>query len=372
MFPKLTLKNARPRGQNVLIRVDYNVPLKDGKVASDLRIRASLPTIEYLRKKGTRRIILISHLGRPEGKKVPELSLKPVAERLKELLPDAKVGFIADVSGPDVEEAVEKTPVGGILLLENLRFYPGEEANSAEFAREIAETTHADLFVQDGFAVVHRAHASTDAITREVPSVAGLLLEKEITELSRVSENPAHPFVMVLGGAKVDDKEPLIAKLAPLADKILVGGKIAADGYGTSTENASTTPATPALASKIIVAKNFATDSEGAKLDISAEDAESFAEVLKSAKTILWNGTLGKVEDKEFAKSSEKIAKVISDQTKSGTTTVVCGGDTTGFIENLQETDPSLAFTLVSTGGGAALEFLSGEPLPGLNSLDDR
>lgn len=358
MFPKLTLKDARPRGQNVLVRVDYNVPLKDGKVASDLRIRASLPTIEHLRKKGARRIILISHLGRPEGKKVPELSLKPVAERLKEFLPDAKVGFIADVSGPDVEEAVEKTPVGGILLLENLRFYPGEEANSAEFAREIAETTHADLFVQDGFAVVHRAHASTDAITREVPSVAGLLLEKEITELSRVSENPAHPFVMVLGGAKVDDKEPLIAKLAPLADKILVGGKIAADGYGESE--------------KIIVAKNFATDSEGAKLDISAEDAESFAEVLKSAKTILWNGTLGKVEDKEFAKSSEKIAKVISDQTKSGATTVVCGGDTTGFIENLQETDSSLAFTLVSTGGGAALEFLSGEPLPGLNSLDDR
>ena len=358
MFLKLTLKDARPRGQNVLVRVDYNVPLKDGKVTSDLRIRASFPTIEYLKKKGARRIILISHLGRPEGKKNPELSLRPVADRLKELLPDAKVNFIGDVSGPDVEEAVEKTPVGGILLLENLRFYPGEEANSSEFAREITETTHADLFVQDGFAVVHRAHASTDAITREVPSVAGFLLEKEITELSKISERPSHPFVMMLGGAKVDDKEPLIAKFAPLADQILVGGKIAADGYPSSD--------------KVLVASDFATNSEGLKLDISSSEADKFIEVLKTAKTVLWNGTLGKVEEPEFAKSSEKVALALSEITKAGATTVVCGGDTTGFIENLQETHPDLAYSLVSTGGGAALEFLSGESLPGLDSLDDR
>lgn len=379
MFSKLTLKDAHPRGQNVLVRVDYNVPLRPAEgspesssleVASDLRIRASLSTIEYLRKKGARRIILISHLGRPEGKKVPEMSLKPVADRLKALLPDVKVNFIDDVSGPDVEEAVDKTSVGGVLLLENLRFYPGEEANSTEFAREIAETTHADLFVQDGFAVVHRAHASTDAITREVPSVAGLLLEKEITGLSKLSENPAHPFVILLGGAKVDDKEPLIAKLAPLADKILVGGKIAADGYGTESDaSGATIPAN--LSSKIIVASDFKTDAEGAKLDISESEADKFIEVLKSAKTILWNGTLGKVEDKEFAKSSEKIAQALSEATKNGATTVICGGDTTGFIENLQATQPDLEFSLVSTGGGAALEFLSGESLPGLESLDD-
>ena len=151
MFTKLTVKDVKVRNQNVLVRVDYNVPLKDGEITDDLRIKASLPTIEYLIKKGARRVILISHLGRPEGKRVKELSLRPVAERLKELLPDNKVNFIDDVSGPDVEEAVEKTPVGGVLLLENLRFFPGEEKNSSEFAREIAECTKADLFVQDGF-----------------------------------------------------------------------------------------------------------------------------------------------------------------------------------------------------------------------------
>lgn len=361
MFTKLTIKDVRLRGQNILVRVDYNVPLKDGKIESDLRIRASLPTIEFLKKKGARRIILCSHLGRPEGKKVPELSLKPVAERLKELLPDYKINFIDDVSGPDVEEAVEKTSVGGILLLENLRFYPGEESNSAEFAREIAESTHADLFVQDGFAVVHRAHASTDAITKEVPSIAGLLLEKEVTSLSKLLDDPKHPFWLILGGAKVDDKQPLIDALSQKFDEAFIGGKIAADGY------------TPENSEKPIhVAKTFATDPEGNKLDISEAEADKLIESLKFAKTILWNGTLGKVEDPEFAKSSAKIAKALSDLTKTGATTVICGGDTTGFVENLQKTDPSLEYTLVSTGGGAALELLSGLPLPGLESLDDR
>ena len=229
MFTKQTVKDVKVRNQNVLVRVDYNVPMENGKITDDLRIRASLPTLEQLIKKGARRIILISHLGRPEGKKVPELSLKPVAERLAELLTDQKVGFVDDVSGPDVEEAVKKTPVGGILVLENLRFFPGEEKNSSEFAREIAETTGADLFVQDGFAVIHRAHASTDAITKELPSVAGFLVEKEVTELDKLLTSPAHPFVIIIGGAKVDDKQPLIDKLSPLADAIFVGGKIAAD-----------------------------------------------------------------------------------------------------------------------------------------------
>lgn len=362
MFSKLTVRDARPRGQNVLVRVDYNVPLKDGVITDDLRIRASLPTIEYLKKKGARRIILCSHLGRPEGKKVPELSLRPIAERLKALLgEDAKVNFVGDVSGPDVDEAVEKTPVGGILLLENLRFFPGEEANSAEFAREIAESTHADLFVQDGFAVIHRAHASTDAITKEIPSVAGLLLEKEVSELTKVAENPAHPFVMILGGAKVDDKQPLIEKIVPKAEKVLVGGKIAADGYAAPAD----------LTDKVIVAGDFATDGEGAKLDIAEAEVDKFIEIIKTAKTILWNGTLGKVEDPEFAKSSEKIAFALAESTKNGATTVICGGDTTGFIENLQAKNPDLQYSLVSTGGGASLELLSGLSLPGLENLDE-
>ena len=358
MFSKMTLKDVKVRGQNVLVRVDYNVPMEGGKITDDLRIRASLPTIEYLVKKGARRVILISHLGRPEGQKVPELSLKPVAERLAELLPGQKVGFIGDVAGPDVEEAVEKTPVGGILLLENLRFYPGEEKNSADFAREIAECTHASLFVQDGFAVIHRAHASTDAITHEVPSVAGFLVEKEVTELTRVTEHPAHPFFVVIGGSKVEDKQPLIDKLVGVADRVFVGGKIAADGY--SSDNP-----------KITVATDFATDSEGNKLDLSESAATEIAtEITNEAKTVLWNGALGKVEDEEFAKGSRILAEAIG--RKAGLTSVICGGDTSGFVENLLKEEPDLHFTLISTGGGASLELLSGLDLPGLDALDDK
>ncbi len=360
MFSKLTIKDARPRGQNVLVRVDYNVPLKDGQITDDLRIRASLPTIEYLKKKGARRIILCSHLGRPEGKKVPELSLRPVAERLKELLPDYKINFIDDVSGPDVEEAVEKTSVGGILLLENLRFFPGEEANSAEFAREIAESTHADLFVQDGFAVVHRAHASTDAITKEIPSVAGFLLEKEVTTLSGLLDNPRHPFMLILGGSKVEDKQPLIDALSQKVDEVFVGGKIAADGYTSDQKS-------------VHVATEFRTNAEGQKLDLADSATEELTKsISKESQTILWNGVLGKVEETEFARSSEKVARSISDATKRGATTVICGGDTSGFVENLCKADSSLEYSLVSTGGGAALELLSGLPLPGVESLDDK
>ena len=357
MLEKLTVKDVKVRNQNVLVRVDYNVPMKDGKITDDLRIRASLPTIEYLIKKGARRIILISHLGRPEGKKVSELSLRPVAERLAELLPDSKVGFIDDVSGPDVEEAVEKTPVGGILLLENLRFFPGEEKNSAEFAREIAECTRADLFVQDGFAVIHRAHASTDAITKELPSVAGFLVEKEVSELSKIIEKPTHPFYVIIGGAKVADKEPLIAKLVKVADEIWVGGKIAADGYTSDNP-------------KIHVVKEFKTNASGEKQDITNTAAEELAKTIRSeAKTVLWNGTLGKVEDPEFAEGSEIIARAIGET--PGLTSVICGGDTAGFVENCLKSHPELSFSLISTGGGASLELLSGLDLPGLDSLDD-
>ena len=356
MLEKLTVKDVKVRNQNVLVRVDYNVPMKEGKITDDLRIRASLPTIEYLIKKGARRIILISHLGRPEGKKVSELSLRPVAERLAELLPDRKVGFIDDVSGPDVEEAVEKTSVGGILLLENLRFFPGEEKNSAEFAREIAECTRADLFVQDGFAVIHRAHASTDAITKELPSVAGFLVEKEVSGLNKIATAPSHPFVIVIGGAKVDDKQPLIDKLSPLADAVFVGGKIAADGYKSDNP-------------KIHVCDTFAEDSEGSKRDVGEPCVNKLLELLSNAKTVLWNGTLGETENPDFAKGSEKLADFLGSHPEI--TSVVCGGDTAGFVENYLKSHPDLSFSLISTGGGASLELLSGLDLPGLDSLDD-
>ena len=356
MLEKLTVKDVKVRNQNVLVRVDYNVPMEDGKITDDLRIRASLPTIDYLIKKGARRIILISHLGRPEGQKVKELSLRPVAERLAELLPDKKVGFIDDVSGPDVEEAVEKTPVGGILILENLRFFPGEEKNSAEFAREIAECTRADLFVQDGFAVIHRAHASTDAITKELPSVAGFLVEKEVSALDKIATSPNHPFIIVIGGAKVDDKQPLIDKLSPLADAVFVGGKIAAGGYKSDN-------------TKIHVCDTFAEDGEGGKRDIGEPCIEALLKLLDGAKTVLWNGTLGETEKPEFANGSERLANYLGSHPEI--TSVICGGDTAGFAENYLKTHPDLSFSLISTGGGASLELLSGLDLPGLDSLDN-
>lgn len=354
MFSKVSINDVKLRGQTVLVRVDYNVPMKDGKVTDDLRIRASFPTLDLLAKKGARRIVLISHLGRPEGKKVPELSLKPVADKLKELLPEKKVFFVSDVSGPDVEEAVESLPVGGILLLENLRFFPGEEKNSPEFAKEIVDATHADLFVQDGFAVVHRAHASTEAITKELPSVAGLLLEKEVTNLTKISEAPAHPFVVIIGGAKVEDKQPLIDKFAPLADQIVVGGKIAADGYQTALSN-------------VYVIEDF---SDASKRDSGPISCEKIVNLAKNAKTVLWNGLLGVAEDPNYAASSEALASALG--SAKNVTSVICGGDTSGFVENLQKNRQDLAFSLVSTGGGAALELLCGEPMPGIDSLDDR
>lgn len=357
MFNKQTVKDVKVRGQNVLVRTDYNVPLKDGEITDDLRIRASLPTLELLRKKGARRIIVMSHLGRPKGEKVPELSMAPMAKRLQELMPDAKVSFVADVSGPDVEEALEKLPNGGILVLENLRFYPGEEKNSTECAREIAESTHADIFVQDGFAVIHRAHASTAAITGEMMSIAGLLLEKEVSALSGLAENPKHPFVVIIGGAKVEDKQPLIKRFLPIADKIIVGGKIAADGYKADSD-------------KIYVVEDFIEDPELGRPDAGPVSRQKILDLLKDAKTVLWNGTLGVTEDPRFAESSERVADFLGSHPEI--TSVICGGDTTGFVENYQKSHPNLQFALISTGGGASLELLSGLPLPGLEGLDEK
>lgn len=361
MFDKKSVSDVNVRNQTVLVRVDYNVPMKDGIVTDDLRIRASLPTIELLENKGARRIILISHLGRPKGQKVPDLSLAPVAEKLKELLPERKVSFVPDVSGPDVEDAVENLPTGGILLLENLRFFPGEEADSTDFAREIVESTHADLFVQDGFAVVHRAHASTDAITKELPSVAGLLLEKEVTALKAITEKPEHPFIVVIGGAKVDDKQPLIDKFAKIADKIVVGGKIAADGYTSPLDN-------------VYIAEDFREGTEGEdagkKMDIGPVSDEKICGMCKDARTVLWNGLLGAAEKPEFAISSANLARTLG--SNSGITSVICGGDTTGFVENLQKKEPELQYSLISTGGGAALELLSGIELPGIEALEEK
>ncbi len=356
MFNKRTIYDAKIKNQTIIVRTDYNVPMENGVIVNDLRIRASLETLNFLIENGAKKIIVISHLGRPEGRD-KTLSLRPVAKRLSELMPDANVSFVDDVSGPDVESAVRTLKKGDILVLENLRFFAGEEKNSDDFIREIIDCTGADLAVQDGFAVVHRAHASTSAIAREIPVVAGALLEKEISTLSEVMDNPRKPLTVVIGGSKVEDKQPMINNFLSIADNIVVGGKIAADGYVAEDP-------------KIYVAEDFDEDSEGNKLDVGPLSSVKIADFVNKSETVIWNGVLGKVEDSAFSTSSTILAKLIGE--KFGLTSVICGGDTTGFVENLVKDNPDLRYTLISTGGGAALEFLSGKSLPGIEALEDK
>lgn len=350
-----TIKDIDVKNKNVLVRVDYNVPIKDEKIESDLRIRASLPTIKYLLENGANKIILISHLGRPDGKENPKFSLGPVAETLRKLLPDQKhIGFYPlpkkDESTLDFYTDSDLK----IILLENLRFDPGEEENSPEFIENLVKATKADLYVQDGFAVVHRAHASTDAIKNFLPVYAGLLLEKEIENLKKATEKPEKPLLLIIGGSKVEDKEPLIEKFLNLADKIVVGGKIAADNYKPKSE-------------KIYVAEDFDEDTNGAKLDIGPLSTAKIANLIADSKTIIWNGLLGKAEDPAYATSSLIIAEALGDEPSK--TTIICGGDTTGFTEDVIKTHPKLNYSLISTGGGAALEFLLGKKLPGIEAI---
>ncbi len=350
-----TIKDLDVKGKTVLVRVDYNVPIKNGKVASDLRIRASLPTINYLLERGAKQIILISHLGRPEGQANPEFSLKPVADSLRKLLPDQKIGFYP-LPTPDHELSIPADVK--IALLENLRFDPGEEANNQNFIKAIIDAVKADTYVQDGFAVIHRAHASTDAVKHFLPIYAGLLLEKEVSNLESATRNPKKPILLIIGGAKVDDKQPLIDKFTKIADQIVVGGKIAADGYKSNDK-------------KIYVAKDFDENSEGKKLDIGPLATAKIAGLVTDAKTIIWNGLLGYAEDPAYATASTITAEVIGEKPLDEATTIICGGDTTGFVEKLMEDHPNLHYSLVSTGGGASLEFLLGKKLPGLEAIEE-
>lgn len=354
MFNKKTIRDVEVKDQVVLVRTDYNVPIKDGKIIDDLRIRVSLPTLEFLQKQGAAKIVIMSHLGRPEGKQDAALSLAPVAQTLQQLLPETEVKFVSEVAGPEVEMTLEELPEGGILLLENLRFYPEEMENSEDFMREIVDSTHAGIFVQDGFAVLHRRHASTDAIANILPSVAGFLVEQEVTTLTKALRAPEHPLALIIGGAKGEDKQHLIEKFTSLADQILVGGKIAADGYKSDAKN-------------IYIAEDFDEDSTGAKLDIGPVFTAKMVELLQPAKTIIWNGALGKVEDPTYATSSLILAQTIG--AKAGITSVICGGDTTAFVRQVQKEKPELQYTLISTGGGASLELLLGHKLPGLEKL---
>lgn len=347
-----TVREINLRGKTVLLRADYNVPIKDGVVADDRRIRESLATLTYLRNAGAERVVIMSHLGRPEGRAEAKFSLAPVAKKLASLID--KVSFCEDLFGKKVYEATKNLPTGGILLLENLRFDAREEANEPSLMADIVRDTKANVFVQDGFAVVHRAHASTVAITRLLPSVAGLLVEKELCQLDQVITKPKRPLLVIVGGAKVADKTPFIRRFLQLADEIAVGGKIAADGY-KATE-------------KIYVAEDFISNAKGIKLDIGPKSRKKISEMIARAQTIIWNGTIGMVEEEAFRAGSLSVALAMG--RAHGKITIVGGGDTTAFVgEVLKTQKEALKFTLLSTGGGASLAFLSGEKLPGIEAL---
>jgi phosphoglycerate kinase len=351
-FSKRTVADEPIAGRTVLVRVDYNVPLADGKITNDFRIKASLPTLQYLLKREAKRVVLISHLGRPKG--VDEsLSLRPTAERLAELLTEP-VEFVPYVPGLLGDEPIDAT--ARVVMLENLRFSPEEEADSTEFAEKLVGASGADLFVQDGFAVVHRAHASTDAITKLLPSVAGFLLEKEVSSIEGAISEPERPLLAIIGGAKSDDKIPLVNKMLDVADRVCLGGLLAQEYEGEPDD-------------KVTMPVDGREDETGVRYDIGDRSALQIVQAIDDAATVIWNGTLGKAEVPEFARSSELVATALG---RGDKTTIICGGDTTGFVMNYQALHPELQYTLISTGGGASLELILGQPLPGLSNLLDK
>ncbi|MDR7415045.1 MAG: phosphoglycerate kinase [Armatimonadota bacterium] len=390
---KKTVRDIEVRGKRVLVRVDFNVPLEEGRITDDRRIRESLPTLRYLLDQGAT-VILASHLGRPGGKAIPSLRLRPVGERLKELL-DREVRVLEDCVGPEVEEAVRNAPPGSVLLLENLRFHPEEEANDPEFARSLAGL--AEVFVLDAFGTAHRAHASTVGVARYLPAVAGLLLEKELRYLGQVLEAPERPFVAVLGGKKVSDKIGVIRNLLARADALLIGGAMAytflrAQGYATGAslveeeklslarellEEARRERVAFLLPTDVVVADRISEDArvkvvpvqeipEGwIGVDIGPQTARRFAEEIRQARTVVWNGPMGVFEISPFAAGTRAVAEAVA--TCPGTT-VVGGGDTAAALERFGLAD---RVDHVSTGGGASLEFLEGRELPGVTALLD-
>ena len=404
-FSKQTVRDIDVDRQVVLVRVDYNVPLKkDGSIDDDLRIRASLPTIKYLIERQCK-LVLMSHLGRPEGRDQSQ-SLAPVAARLSELLGQS-VKFIDDCIGDKVYQTVKHAPCGSVILLENLRYYPQEEADDMEFAKNIAKSTGANLFVQDGFGAAHRAHASTHAITQFLPSFAGLLLEKEVTMINRSMELPARPFVAIIGGAKISDKIDLIKRFIDKADKILIGGAmantflkfkrydmgkslveldqdqilreiydLAAAKVGPEdVDDFLILPKDVAVSTNIDdpdqirreVSVDKIADDEMA-LDIGTQAIDQFCDIISTAKTIVWNGPMGIAEKEVFSIGSARIALAIAANNED--VSIVGGGDTADFVLKWSGGDES-SFTHISTGGGASMELMSGKKLPGVESLLD-
>jgi len=391
MFNKKMVTDLDVKGKKVLVRVDFNVPIDNGKVGDDTRIQAALPTIKYLLENGAA-VILCSHLGRPKAEFDPKLSLKPVAEYLDTLL-DAPVKFAEDCIGEAAEKAADSLEPGQVLVLENTRFHAGEKKNDPEMAKALASL--ADLFVNDAFGSAHRAHASTAGVADYLPAAAGFLLEKEIKYLGNAIADPERPFVAILGGAKISDKIGVIDNLIKKADRILIGGGMAntfykAQGYemadslveeevlDTAKNLLDMAGGKIVLPVDVVIADAFAADAHekimdvgdvpaGWRiLDIGPRTVEAFSDIIKRAGTVVWNGPMGVFEFEKFAKGTFEVAKAIAESDAIG---IVGGGDSASAIKKSGLEDK---ITHISTGGGASLEMLEGKILPGLAVLDDK
>lgn len=393
---KLTIRDIDVSGKRVLVRVDFNVPLdeKTGAITDDSRIRAALPTIKYLIRRKAK-VILISHLGRPEGKVVNELRMAPVAQRLSQLL-GQQVGVATDCIGPEVEKSVESLKAGHVILLQNLRFYPDEETGSASFAQALAHL--GDIYVNDAFGTSHRSHASIVKVAEYLPSVAGLLLEKELVTLGGILENPVRPFGGLVGGAKISDKVAMLENIMGKVDFLLVGGGMAATflkakscEIGLSLLEADRVDTAARLMEKaarngvrlLLPVDVVVTDETGDKakgrivsienisprqsiMDIGPQTIKNFYEELRRCRTVFWNGPMGVCEMPQFAEGTRAMAKLLA---SLEATTIIGGGSTAEIVINMGLGDK---MTFVSTGGGASLRFLGGQTLPGVEALLDK